>query len=101
MGNFLATEITPPALRNTGYKTYIIFAVLNITNALIVWPFYPETAGQTLGSVDQLFIEEWENEAVICDEVPLFRKAQWRVVSEVRTMAKDRKRRNTPRKYVR
>jgi len=38
-----------PALRNIGYKTYIIFAVLNIVNAIIVWAFYPETAGQTFG----------------------------------------------------
>lgn len=48
-------QLTPPALRNIGYKTYIIFAVLNFVNAYIVWAFYPETAGLTLESVDDLF----------------------------------------------
>ena len=51
-------EITPPALANIGYRTYIIFAVLNIANAIIVWCFYPETAGQTLESIDRLFTKE-------------------------------------------
>lgn len=50
-------EITPSALANIGYKTYIIFAVLNIANAIIVWCFYPETAGLTLESVDRIFVE--------------------------------------------
>lgn len=48
-------QITPPALHNIGYKTYIIFAVFNFVNAYIVWAFYPETAGLTLESVDDLF----------------------------------------------
>lgn len=51
-------EITPPALANIGYRTYIIFAVFNIANAIIVWCFYPETAGQTLESIDRLFAKE-------------------------------------------
>lgn len=29
--NFLIVYITPPAIQNIGYKTYIIFAVLNAT----------------------------------------------------------------------
>lgn len=48
-------QITPPAIRNIGYKTYIIFAVFNFVNAYIIWAFYPETAGLTLESVDELF----------------------------------------------
>ncbi|KAM0804459.1 general substrate transporter [Usnea florida] len=55
LGNFIVVEITPPALQNIGYKTYIIFAVLNIVNAVVVWAFYPETAGLTLEGVDFLF----------------------------------------------
>jgi len=88
LGNFLVVEITPPALRNIGYKTYIIFAVLNIVNAIIVWAFYPETAGQTLESVDQLFIGEWEDEAVVGDKVPLVRRTQWSAVRKARAMRK-------------
>lgn len=48
-------QITPPAIHNIGYKTYIIFAIFNFVNAYIVWAFYPETAGLTLESVDDLF----------------------------------------------
>jgi hypothetical protein len=91
LGNFLVVEITPPALRNIGYKTYIIFAVLNIVNAIIVWAFYPETAGQTLESVDHMFIGEWEDEVVVGEKVPLVRRAQWSVVRRARAMRKMRK----------
>ena len=48
-------QITPPALRNIGYKMYIIFSVFNFVNACIVWAFYPETAGLTLDSIDGVF----------------------------------------------
>ncbi len=54
-----------------------------------MWAFYPETAGQTLESVDQVFVEEWEEEAV--GKVPLVRQAQWSVVRKARTMRKFKK----------
>ena len=44
-------QITPSTLR----KTYIISAVFNFVNTCIVWGLYPETAGLTLESVDDLF----------------------------------------------
>jgi Sugar (and other) transporter len=91
LGNFLVVEITPPALRNIGYKTYVIFAVLNVVNAIIVWAFYPETAGQTLESVDELFVGHWEDERVVGEKVPLVRKAQWGVVRRARASRKVRK----------
>ena len=76
LGNFIVVEITPPALRNIGYKTYVIFAVLNIVNAMIVWAFYPETAGSTLESIDFLFTnaDEWSMKK------PFYHKLQWSVV---------------------
>ncbi|KAK5119251.1 hypothetical protein LTR85_007865 [Meristemomyces frigidus] len=43
--NFLIVYITPPAIQNIGYKTYIIFAYL----------YYPETKGMLLEDVDRLF----------------------------------------------
>ena len=98
LGNFLVVEITPPALKNIGYKTYIIFAVLNIVNVIIVWSLYPETAGQTLEGVDRLFISEWEDETAVDCKVPIIRNAQWSVVRKARAMVKDDKlrRRNLP-----
>lgn len=56
LGNFLVVEITPPALQNIGWRTYVIFAVFNAVNAGVVWCFYPETAGGRLEDVDRLFI---------------------------------------------
>lgn len=76
LGNFIVVEITPPALQNIGYKTYIIFAVLNIVNAIIVWAFYPETAGSTLESVDFLFTNTDELET----KRPFYHQLQWSVV---------------------
>jgi hypothetical protein len=56
--------------------------VLNIVNAFIVWCFYPETAGQTLESVDRPFItdEAEKADAAVGRKVPLHQKAQWSVV---------------------
>jgi hypothetical protein len=85
LGNFLVVEITPPALKNIGYKTYIIFAILNIVNATIVWALYPETAGQTLESVDRMFVAKWQDEALI-ERDQLWKKGQWSVVRKARAL---------------
>ncbi|CAK4033168.1 related to sugar transporter [Lecanosticta acicola] len=53
--NFMIVYITPPAIRNIGYRTYIIFAVLNATWVPIIYLFYPETKGLALEDVDRLF----------------------------------------------
>ncbi|KAL6719049.1 hypothetical protein ACLMJK_003284 [Lecanora helva] len=76
LGNFVVVEITPPALRNIGYKTYVIFAVFNIVNAMIVWAFYPETAGSTLESIDFLFTNTDE----LNTPKPFYHMLQWSVV---------------------
>lgn len=76
LGNFIVVEITPPALQNIGYKTYVIFAVFNIVNAMIVWALYPETAGSTLESIDFLFTNTEELDA----KKPCYHKLQWSVV---------------------
>jgi hypothetical protein len=68
--------ITPPAIQNIGYKTYIIFAVLNATWVPIIvcasnpdtrktndcsqYIFYPETKGMALEDVDHLFAKHEE-----------------------------------------
>jgi hypothetical protein len=39
--NFLIVYITPPAIRNIKWRTYIIFAVLNATWVPIMYLFYP------------------------------------------------------------
>lgn len=86
LGNFLVVEITPPALKNIGYKTYIIFAVLNVVNAGIVWAFYPETAGRRLEEVDMLFVKDGEG-LIEEGEEKRWRKAlQWEIVRKANRM---------------
>jgi len=51
----MIVQITPPALNNIGYKTYIIFAVLNAVWVPIIYLFFPETKGLELEDVDRLF----------------------------------------------
>ncbi|KAB8296733.1 hypothetical protein EYC80_002153 [Monilinia laxa] len=93
LGNFLVVEITPPALENIGYKTYIIFAVFNVMNAVIVWCFYPETAGQTLESMDRLFVAQGGNwQLDDSDEgvkEGLVGKLQWNMVRKAKYMGRN------------
>lgn len=73
-------EITPPALQNIGYKTYIIFAVFNVVSAIIVWCFYPETTGLSLENIDLLFLpDDREGHDVKMDE-RFYRRFQWQVI---------------------
>jgi hypothetical protein len=53
-------QITPIALTNIGYKTYIIFAVLNSLWVPIIYLFFPETKGLELEDVDRLFAKDDE-----------------------------------------
>ncbi|KAJ4326195.1 hypothetical protein N0V94_000141 [Neodidymelliopsis sp. IMI 364377] len=56
--NYIIVQITPPAISNIGWKTYIIFAVLNATWVPIIYLFFPETKGLELEDVDRLFSGE-------------------------------------------
>jgi hypothetical protein len=56
----MIVQITPPALHNIGYRTYIIFAVLNAVWVPIIYLFFPETKGLELEDVDRLFAKEVE-----------------------------------------
>ena len=48
--------ITPVAFTNIGYKTYIVFAVINGALILpVVYFFYPETAYRSLEEMDTIF----------------------------------------------
>ncbi|SMQ52101.1 unnamed protein product [Zymoseptoria tritici ST99CH_3D7] len=56
--NFAIVYITPPAIRNIKYRTYIIFAVLNALWVPIIYFFFPETKGLALEDVDRLFAKD-------------------------------------------
>jgi hypothetical protein len=51
-------QVTPPAINNLGWRTYIIFAVLNALWVPIIYFFFPETKGLELEDVDQIFSGE-------------------------------------------
>ena len=53
--NYMVVQITPPAIANIGYRTYIIFAVLNAAWVPVIYVFFPETKGLELENVDKLF----------------------------------------------
>ncbi|KAJ5757893.1 uncharacterized protein N7511_006587 [Penicillium nucicola] len=92
LGNFLVVEITPPALENIGYKTYIIFAVFNFVTAIIVWCFYPETSYLNLESVDLLFLpDEDRDQEIVSKQTMLQRTFQWSVVPRARMAVNEAK----------
>lgn len=49
-----------------GYKTFYIFGALNYVSLIVVYCFFPETAGRSLESIDLLFRSNswfvWNNE---------------------------------------
>ncbi|KAJ5934689.1 hypothetical protein N7466_004236 [Penicillium verhagenii] len=92
LGNFLVVEITPPALENIGYKTYIIFAVFNLVAAIIVYCFYPETSYLNLESVDLLFMPDEDRDQEIESKRKFYHKAiQWNVVPRARMAVNEAK----------
>lgn len=51
----MVVMVTPPAFANIGYKTYIIFAVINFAMVPSVYFFFPETAYRSLEEMDEIF----------------------------------------------
>lgn len=85
LGNFLVVEVTPVSVRNIGWKTYLIWAVLNLVNAIIVFMFYPETAGIPLEQIDHLFTSQVESSAEQMEQQgqsAFYRKVQWSIVGK-------------------
>ncbi|KAM6509636.1 hypothetical protein FALCPG4_017285 [Fusarium falciforme] len=57
MAVFAVVKITPIAFANIGWKTFIIFAVLNACFLPMVYCFYPETKGIELEDIPLLFVK--------------------------------------------
>lgn len=51
----MVVMITPVAFSSIGYKTYVIFAVINAFIVPVVYFFYPETAYRSLEEIDNIF----------------------------------------------
>lgn len=54
--NYMIVQVTPILIAAIRWKTYMIFFVFNIVFAVVVWAFYPETAGRTLEEMDEIFM---------------------------------------------
>ncbi|KAL2833959.1 general substrate transporter [Aspergillus pseudoustus] len=57
MAVFAVVKITPIAFDNIGWRTFIIFAVLNAVFIPMVYFFYPETKGLELEDIPLLFAQ--------------------------------------------
>jgi hypothetical protein len=55
--NFMVVMVTPVSFSSIGYKTYLIFAVINAFIFPVVWLFYPETAYRSLEEIDNIFLK--------------------------------------------
>ncbi|RFU35482.1 hypothetical protein B7463_g870, partial [Scytalidium lignicola] len=55
MAVFAVVKITPISFANIGWRTFIIFAVLNAVFIPMIYCFYPETKGLKLEDIDELF----------------------------------------------
>ncbi|KAM3538773.1 hypothetical protein ARSEF1564_008316 [Beauveria bassiana] len=53
--NFMVVMITPVAFANIGYRTYVIFAVINAFMVPSVYFFFPETKLRSLEEMDAIF----------------------------------------------
>lgn len=53
--NYMIVQMTPIAIDNIGWRTYIIFAVFNASWVPIIFFCFPETKGLELEEVDRLF----------------------------------------------
>jgi hypothetical protein len=85
LGNFLVVEVTPVSVRNIGWRTYLIWAVLNLVNAIIVFIFYPETSGIPLEQIDHLFTDQTgPNPEQVEQQLQsaFYRKVQWSIVGK-------------------
>ncbi|KAL4876040.1 general substrate transporter [Aspergillus karnatakaensis] len=63
--NYAVVQFAPVAIKNIRWKTYMIFFVLNVTFAAVVWLFYPETKGRSLEEIDQLYMGENDRFVVV------------------------------------
>ena len=63
--NFLIVLVTPPAIQNIQYRTYIIFAVLNAAWLPVIYFFFPETKGLELEEVDRLFAKSGDAQRML------------------------------------
>nr|SIP56033.1 putative Sugar Porter [Yarrowia yakushimensis] len=53
--NFLVVMVTPVAFNSIKWRTYIIYACINVAMVPSIYFFYPETMGRSLEEIDLIF----------------------------------------------
>ncbi|KAL9615873.1 MAG: hypothetical protein Q9160_009194 [Pyrenula sp. 1 TL-2023] len=53
--NFVFSQITPHAIANIGWRTFLMFAIFNYAIIAYVWFFIKETSGKSLEEMDIVF----------------------------------------------
>jgi hypothetical protein len=53
---FLVVMVVPVAFNSIGAFTYLIFGIFNIGVLILVYFFFPETAGRSLEQIDEIFL---------------------------------------------
>ncbi|KJZ77545.1 hypothetical protein HIM_03269 [Hirsutella minnesotensis 3608] len=71
--NFLVVMITPVAFQNIGYKTYIVFAIINAFMVPSVYFFFPETAYRSLEEMDSIFqkVSGWKGAFTVVQQAEI------------------------------
>lgn len=49
------SQITPHAVANIGWRTFLMFAIFNFANIVYVWFFVRETNGKSLEEMEVIF----------------------------------------------
>ncbi|OIW25740.1 hypothetical protein CONLIGDRAFT_635532 [Coniochaeta ligniaria NRRL 30616] len=92
LGNYLVVQVTPVGIRKMGAWFYVVWAVLNLVNAAVVWLCYPETGGLTLEAVDSVFTRDEEEPGSTSDEGGFatgLRELQWSRVGVAAEMVRE------------
>jgi sugar porter (SP) family MFS transporter len=99
LGNYVVVQVTPIGLQTMGAWFFVVWAVFNLANAVLVWLCYPETGGLTLEAVDSVFVRQEEDSGSTTGDfghTTGLRQLQW---SRVRVAAEmvQRSRTNKPK----
>lgn len=53
--NFVFSQVTPHAIQNLGWRTFLMFCIFNYSLVIFTWFFIKETKGKSLEEMDTLF----------------------------------------------
>ncbi|KAM0327018.1 hypothetical protein ACHAQA_006141 [Verticillium albo-atrum] len=56
--NFVFSQVTPHAVENLGWRTFLMFAIFNWALVVFVWFFIKETKGKSLEEMEALFARQ-------------------------------------------